>query len=93
VIFKHMVALASWFDILPKNWRFEVSDNGWPADEISLHCPQTIFIPSTNSRVRGRFRILILNSHGSHLTPKADQICAENDIMPFCVPSNSSHLL
>jgi hypothetical protein len=36
VIFKGKVALASWFENLPKDWRFEVSDNGWTTDEISL---------------------------------------------------------
>ncbi|CEJ58776.1 hypothetical protein PMG11_07422 [Penicillium brasilianum] len=52
-----------------------------------------LFIPSTNSRVRGRFRLLILDGHGSHLTPQFDRICAENDIIPLCMPAYSSHLL
>ncbi|CEO58510.1 hypothetical protein PMG11_03229 [Penicillium brasilianum] len=54
---------------------------------------QKLFIPSTNSRVRGRFRLLILDGHGSHLTPQFDRICAENDIIPLCMPPHASHLL
>jgi hypothetical protein len=93
IIFKGQVALAGWFDNLPKDWRFEVSNNGWTTDEIGLRWLQKLFIPSTNSRVRGRFRLLILDGHGSHLTPQFDRICAENDIIPLCMPAHSSHLL
>jgi hypothetical protein len=93
VIFKGKVAIASWFNNLPKDWRFEVSDNGWTTDEIGLRWLQKVFIPSTNLRTRGRFRLLILNGHGSHLTPQFDHICAENDIIPLCMPAHSSHLL
>ncbi|CEO61207.1 hypothetical protein PMG11_05506 [Penicillium brasilianum] len=78
IIFKGKVAMADWFKNLPQDWRFEL---------------QKLFIPSTNSRVRGRFRLLILDGHGSHLTPQFDRICAENDIIPLCMPAHSSHLL
>jgi hypothetical protein len=93
IIFKGKVAIEDWFKNLPKDWRFEVSNNGWTTDEISLRWLQKLFIPSTNSRVRGRFRLLILDGHGSHLTPQFDRICAENDIIPLCMPSHTSHLL
>jgi hypothetical protein len=93
VIFKGKVAVAGWFDNLPKDWRIEVSANGWTTDEIGLRWLQKLFIPSTNSRVRGRFRLFILDGHGSHLTPQFDRICAENDIIPLCMPSHASHLL
>jgi hypothetical protein len=93
VIFKGKVAIAGWFDNLPKDWRIEVSANGWTTDEIGLRWLQNLFIPLTNSRVRGRFRLLILDGHGSHLTPQFDRICAENDIIPLCMPSHASHLL
>jgi hypothetical protein len=65
------------------NWQIEVSNNGWTTDEIGLRRIQNLFIPSTNSRVRGRYRLLILDGHGSHLTPQFDRICAENDIIPL----------
>jgi hypothetical protein len=93
VIFKGKVAIMGWFDNLPKDWRFEVSNNGWTTDEIGLRWLQKHFIPHTNSRVRGRFQLLILDGHGSHLTPQFDRICAENNIIPLCMPSHSSHLL
>jgi hypothetical protein len=93
IIFKGKVAIAGWFDDLPKDWRFEVSNNGWTTDEIGLRWLQKHFIPHTNSRVRGRFQLLILDGHGSHLTPQFDRVCIENNIIPLCMPSYLSHLL
>lgn len=93
IIFKGKFAITGWFDNLPKDWRFEVSNNGWTTNEIGLRWLQKLFIPLTNSRVRGRFRLLILDGHGSHLTPQFDRICAESNIIPLCMPSHSSHLL
>jgi hypothetical protein len=42
---------------------------------------------------QGGYRLLILDGHGSHLTPKFDQLYATNNIIPICMPSHSSHLL
>jgi hypothetical protein len=94
VIFAGKVYIAGWFESnLPSDWRIEVSNNGWTTDEIGLRWLQKHFIPHTNSRVRGRYRLLILDGHGSHLTPQFDRICAENNIIPLCMPAHSSHLL
>jgi len=93
IIFKGKVAIADWFDNLPKDWRFEISNNGWTTDKIGLRWLQKHFIPSTNSRVHGRYRLLILDGHRSHLTPKFDRICKENNIISLCIPSHLSYLL
>jgi hypothetical protein len=93
VIFKGKNYIESWFDSLPDDWRFEVSPNGWTSDEISLRWLEKLFIPSTSSRTKGRYRLLILDGHGSHLTPKFDEICEKNNIIAICMPPHSSHLL
>ena len=94
IIFKGKRYIESWFcSDLPDDWRFEVSPNGWTTDEIGLRWLQKLFIPATTSRTRGRYRLLILDGHGSHLTPEFDKTCAENDIIPICMPAHSSHLL
>lgn len=41
----------------------------------------------------GKYRLLILDGHGSHLAPKFDQMCNQNNIVPICMPAHSSHLL
>lgn len=93
IIFKGKIFIESWFDNLPNDWRFEISPNGWTSDEIGLRWLQKLFIPSTYSRIKGRYRLLILDGHGSHLIPKFDEICAANNIIPICMPAHLSHLL
>jgi hypothetical protein len=79
LIFKSKQYNQAWFKDLPYDWRVEVSVNGWTSDEISLRWLQKHFIPSTNNRTHGRYRLLVLDGHGSHLTPEFDRICADHD--------------
>jgi hypothetical protein len=71
----------AWYDDLPSDWRIEISDNGWTTDQIGLRWLEKQFIPMTTSRTRGKFRLLIMDGHGSHLAPDFDQLCAKNDII------------
>ena len=41
----------------------------------------------------GKYRLLILDGHDSHLTPRFDQICTENDIISICMPAHASRKL
>lgn len=70
-----------------------MSANGWTTDIIGLRWLRKVFIPATNGRTRGGYRLLILDGHGSHLTPEFDMTCKENNIIPICMPAHSSHLL
>lgn len=92
MIFKGKVFIESWGDQLTDNWYLQKSNNGWTSDEIGLDWLQKVFLPSTFSRIKGKFRLLVLNGHGSHLTPKFDEICSQNDVIPICMPPHSSHL-
>ena len=69
IIFKGKLYNQAWFEGHTQDWRFEVSQNGWTTDEIGLRWLQKLFIPSTNSRTQGRYRLLVLDGHDSHLTP------------------------
>lgn len=95
IIFKGKVHIEGWFDeaLLPRDWRIEMSSNGWTTDEIGLRWLQKVFIPATNGRTRGGYRLLILDGHGSHLTPQFDKACKDNNIVALCMPPHSSHLL
>jgi hypothetical protein len=42
---------------------------------------------------RGKYKLLVLDGHDSHLTPKFDQLCKYNNIVPTCMPPHASHLL
>ena len=93
IIFKGSVHIEAWYQEpkLPPNWRIEVSPNGWTSDEIGLRWLQKVFIPETNSRMTGSYRLLVLDGHGSHLTPEFDKTCSENNIIPICMPPHSSN--
>ena len=93
VIFKGKNYIEGWFDGLPHDWRIEVSPNGWTTDEISLRWLEKLFIPATTTRTHGKYKLLILDGHGSHLTAQFDRICAKNSVIPLCMPAHSSHLL
>ena len=95
LIFKGKVQIAGWYEdkALPLDWRIEVSQNGWTTDEIGLQWLQNVFIPAIKGRTTRKYCLLILDGHGSHLTPQSDEICSQNDIIPICMPPHSSHLL
>ncbi|EED13461.1 conserved hypothetical protein [Talaromyces stipitatus ATCC 10500] len=71
-----------WFEDLPANWIINISDNGWITDKIGLEWLKLHFIPLTNDRTLGKYRMLILDGHGSHLTAEFDRTCTENNIIP-----------
>ena len=59
IIFKGKVHIEGWFDeaAIPSDWRIELSTNGWTTDAISLRWLQKVFIPATNGRTRGGYRL------------------------------------
>src|SRR5699024_9774467 len=93
IVFKGSVHIEAWYQDpkLPHNLRIEVSPNGWTSDQITLRWLQKTFIPETNGRTSGKYRLLVLDGHGSHLTPEFDKTCSENDIIPICMPPHSSN--
>ena len=95
IIFKGKVHIEGWYqdEAIPHDWRIEVSPNGWTTDEIGLQWLKNLFIPATNGCTTGKHCLLILDGHGSHLTPRFDEICSQNDIIPICMQPHSSHLL
>ena len=52
-----------------------------------------MFKPNTASKVVSKYRLLILDSHGSHATPEFDKFCKDYSIITLCIPAHSSHLL
>lgn len=92
IIFTHKSLNLAWAEGLPPDWILDNSPNGWTSDEIGLRWLQKVLLPDI-SRSQGGYRLLILDGHGSHLTPQFDKICAANNIIPICMPPHSSHLL
>jgi hypothetical protein len=95
VIFKGKVHISTWYENnnTSAQWTIALSDNGWTNDKLGLHWLKTVFEPNTASKTIGRYRLLILDGHGSHATPEFDQFCKDRAIITLCMPAHSSHLL
>jgi hypothetical protein len=93
IILEAVLHQQAWYDSLPSDWSIGVSPNGWTNDEIGLHWLINVFDKHTVDRTVGTYRLLILDGHGSHITPEFDQYCTEHSIITLCMPPHSSHLL
>ncbi|CAG8971695.1 hypothetical protein HYALB_00003163 [Hymenoscyphus albidus] len=94
VIFEGKVHISTWYtDQLPADWTIALSDKGWTNDSLGLKWLSDVFEKYTKDRVKGVYRLLILDGHGSHSTPEFDLFCSEHNIITLCMPPHSSHLL
>jgi hypothetical protein len=96
IIFEGKLHQNTWYDpevVLPLNWVIGLSENGWTDDILGLTWLKTVFEKHTAYRTKGVYRLLILDSHGSHLIPEFDLFCKDHSIITLCMPPYSSHLL
>ena len=70
-----------------------VSVNGQTTNEIGLHWLTQVFDKYTKDYTIGRYRLLVLDDHSSHVTLEFDQFCLEHQIIVLCMLPHSSHLL
>ena len=69
-----------------------VNDNGWTTNWHGLAWIQH-FKKTTNSRIVGAYRLLIIDGHASHLSLEFESFCTKHKIITLCMPPHSSHLL
>jgi DDE superfamily endonuclease/Tc5 transposase DNA-binding domain/helix-turn-helix, Psq domain len=94
IIFEGKVHQSTWYsDTLPLDWVIGVSENGWTDNELGLKWLEHVFEKHTAHYTKGVYRLLILDGHGSHVTPEFDLFCKEHSIITLCMPPHSSHLL
>ncbi|KAK8092163.1 uncharacterized protein PG998_015176 [Apiospora kogelbergensis] len=87
----HLSSWASECD-LPRNWVIKPTLNGWTDNETG---PEWIkhFDEHTKGHRKGRYRLLILDGHESHISAEFEAYCKNNDIITISMPPHSSHLL
>src|SRR5205807_8499087 len=71
------------------------SPNGWMDNQKSLAYLQKFFGPGgrTAEKAQGEYRMLIFDRHASHISWQFLSYCLSNKIIPFCLPSHTSHKL
>ena len=72
---------------------FATSPNGYTDHELSYEWVSKIFHPATIERCRGHTRLLVMDGHSSHLTGDLLGFCHDNNILPICLPSHTTHVL
>lgn len=93
VIFEGVRIQQSWIpDEIADDFVIQVSPNGWTDCNIALNWIRH-FDEHTAPRVRGKYRLLILDGHASHVSPPFVEYCAAHDIVPLCLPPHSTHEL
>jgi hypothetical protein len=94
VIFQGKLHQSSWYESgVPSDWHIGVSENGWTTDELGLAWLKEVYDPNTRRRTVGKYRLLILDGHGSHVSPEFDKYCEANSIITLQMPAHSSHYL
>ena len=74
--------------------RFAKSPKGWIDEELACHWLAHVYHPFSLKRIQtGETRLLILDGHSSHINARFLKFCEENDIVCFCLPAHSTHLL
>ena len=69
-----------------------VSEKGYSNDELALEWLSHFERFSARRQV-GTCPLLLLDGHGSHCTREFITFCDEKQIIPFCLPSHTTHLL
>lgn len=66
--------------------RIGVSENGWSNNTLCLSWLEFIFIPLVQKRRQGKYVLLLLDGHVSHMTLAFSKMCEENLIKILCLP-------
>lgn len=95
VVFKGENLSSEW--IIPANpaedWRFACSRRGWTNDDIDLEWLRCCFQPETREKAAGTPRVLILDSHISHVNGNSITHAYLNNIRILRLQPHTSHLL
>ncbi|KIM92662.1 hypothetical protein OIDMADRAFT_66409, partial [Oidiodendron maius Zn] len=71
---------------------FARSSSGYSNDTLGLKYLEH-FNYYTQSKSVGKYRMLIFDGHGSHLTQEFLDFCWQHHIRPFQLPAHTTHLL
>ena len=72
---------------------FGVSGSGWSNDSLGLAWLQQVFDRFTKDKARRKYRLLLMDGHGSHLTEEFLEYCHRHKILLGVYPPHSTHTL
>jgi len=77
---------------IPDDYLVGTSETGYTNDELTMKWLQH-FQRFSYQRLRGPYRLLLLDGFGSHLTKQFLDYCDHDKIIVFCLPPHTSHVL
>jgi hypothetical protein len=93
IIFAGAYHLQRYFtNDMDKNTLFARSETGFSNDKLGVKYLEH-FNRFTKDQCVGKYRMLIFDGHGSHLTPEFLDFCWQHHIRPFQLPPHTTHLL
>ncbi|KAJ8110223.1 hypothetical protein OPT61_g6878 [Boeremia exigua] len=72
---------------------FTTSPTGWTNDDLGITWLEQVFERYTAPKARRRWRLLILDGHGSHVTKAFIDYCDAHKILLMIYPPHSTHTL
>lgn len=72
---------------------FSTSLTGWTNDDLGLAWLEQVFDRYTRQKARRRWRLLIVDGHGSHITTAWIDYCLSHGILLMVFPPHSTHTL
>ena len=92
IIFKAKLHQKSWYDEVDEG-HICVGDNGWTNNEIGLQWLIDGFDKETKDIKKGKYRVVCLDGHASHITTAAIDSCIQHDIVLLCLPAHTTDIL
>jgi len=96
LIGKGSVHIFDWYKNVGEedyNAPWAVSQKGWTDNKVGYDWLTDVYDPISKARCPGELRLLILDIHVSHINYKFLTFCEANNIVVFCLPPHSTHLL
>ena len=70
-----------------------VSPSGWSNDDVGLGWIEQVFNPLTKEKAWRSWRLLIMDGHGSYVTPQFLSFCARERVLVLIYPPHSTQTL
>src|SRR2546423_5275702 len=94
IIFKGKNLCKDWITAdAPDDWHFSCNMKGWTSNVHGMEWMKKIFEPMTRNKANGTKRLLICDSHDSHISSDVIHHCIANDIVLMLLPPHTSHLM
>jgi hypothetical protein len=86
--------MENWYHItnLPSDYTLVPTPTGWITDTAAFQWLHAFHECTKNRVSRGGFRLLLMDSHGSHLTYEFLQFCDRHHIIAYCFIPHTTHI-